>query len=202
MSHRPSNARPRTRLAAADRREALIATGVELLGQRYYEQVEIEEIAAAAGVSTGLLYHYFPSKRDFYVEVIREAVAEVLRVTAPDPSVPERDRVGAMLRAYVEHLQRRPAGFVAVYRGAIGSDPEVREVIEEYRRTEIRRILGALGTSAEARPDLELMVRGWLGFVAEVSLGWIADPRATPQKLEEVLAGGFSGIFGALHELG
>ena len=47
------------------RREQLLAAGAELLGRRPYDEVSIEEIAAAAGVSKGLLYHYFPTKKDF-----------------------------------------------------------------------------------------------------------------------------------------
>jgi len=36
-----------------------------LAGRRPYDEVSIGEIAAAAGVSKGLLYHYFPTKKDF-----------------------------------------------------------------------------------------------------------------------------------------
>ena len=39
--------------------------GARLLGARPFDEVSIEEIAAAAGVSKGLLYHYFPTKKDF-----------------------------------------------------------------------------------------------------------------------------------------
>lgn len=53
------------------RREQLLASGVELLRRRPQHEVSIEEIAEAAGVSKGLLYHYFPTKTDFIVAALK-----------------------------------------------------------------------------------------------------------------------------------
>ena len=71
---------PRQRLTVDARREQLLGLGMELFSTRAYEEVWIEEIAERAGVSRGLLYHYFPTKRDFYVAVARAAVEDVREV--------------------------------------------------------------------------------------------------------------------------
>ena len=63
----------RARLSTDARREQLVAFGVEMFSERPFDDVSIDDIAAAAGISKGLLYHYFPSKRDFYVETVRAA---------------------------------------------------------------------------------------------------------------------------------
>src|SRR5688572_23935942 len=61
------------RLATDERRTQLLDLGRELFNTRPFDDISIDEIAAAAGISKGLLYHYFPSKRHFYVETVREA---------------------------------------------------------------------------------------------------------------------------------
>src|SRR5689334_1058061 len=61
----------RSRLAVDKRRAQLLKLGQELFSNFNYDELSIDEIARRAGISKGLLYHYFPSKRDYYVEVIR-----------------------------------------------------------------------------------------------------------------------------------
>ena len=79
MSKREPPAARRRRLSVDDRRDELLRVGMELFSTRAYDEIWVEEIADRAGVSRGLLYHYFPTKRDFYVAVNRAAAAEVRR---------------------------------------------------------------------------------------------------------------------------
>ena len=185
----------RRRMAPEDRRRALIETGFELLGARHYQEIEIEDIAKMAGVSTGLLYHYFPSKRDFYVTVVCEASHTLLQRTKPDPKLPRRARLEAVMSAYVDYLQEHPAGFAAVHRGAIGADPEVRAIVEDYSRVQIGRLLKDLGLKPGEQPVLELVVRGWLAFVIETSLRWIDERQLTPDELRELFVDAATALF-------
>ncbi len=61
----------RARLDVEERRKQLVALGNELFSKRTYDEVSIDELARAAGISKGLLYHYFPTKRDFYIATVR-----------------------------------------------------------------------------------------------------------------------------------
>src|SRR3954469_5977575 len=83
----------RARLSTDARREQLVALGIDIFSERPFDEVSIDGIAAAAGISKGLLYHYFPSKRDFYVAVIRSAADEMQALTEPDPALEPRDRL-------------------------------------------------------------------------------------------------------------
>jgi AcrR family transcriptional regulator len=69
----PRAARERARLQVDERRTQLLELGLRLFTDRSYDELSIDDIARAAGISKGLLYHYFPSKRDYYVEVVRRA---------------------------------------------------------------------------------------------------------------------------------
>ena len=72
----------RARLDVDERRRQLVELGLDLFGSRSYDEVSIDELAAAAGISKGLLYHYFPTKRDFYVATVREAAAQLVARTS------------------------------------------------------------------------------------------------------------------------
>jgi AcrR family transcriptional regulator len=72
---------PRTRLDPDARRAQLVALGLRMLSTRPLDKVAIDDIAAEAGISRGLLFHYFPTKRDFHVAVARAAAADLLART-------------------------------------------------------------------------------------------------------------------------
>jgi AcrR family transcriptional regulator len=57
---------------------------MDLFAARAYEHIAIDDLAAATGISKGLLYHYFRGKRDFYVQTIRAASLRLRRLSEPD----------------------------------------------------------------------------------------------------------------------
>src|SRR2546429_6237276 len=91
---------PRIRLDLDARREQLMRVGLELFSTNSYDAVSIDEIAARAGISKGLLYHYFPSKREFYVAGVRAAAAQLRDVVEPDPELSPPERLRGPLEAY------------------------------------------------------------------------------------------------------
>src|SRR5438128_10633060 len=116
------------------RRRQLLDLGMELFSRNAYDDVWIEEVAERAGVSRGLLYHYFPTKRDFYVAVSRAAAEEVRELTEPDPALGPLEQVRAGLDAFLCKAAERSQGFLTAYRGRMAGDPEVRAIVEEGRR--------------------------------------------------------------------
>lgn len=162
----------RTRLSPARRREELIRLGRELFAGQSYDALSVEDIAAAAGISKGLLYHYFQTKRDFYVEVVRSAAEEIRELTVPDPAQPLREQLKQSIASYLEYAEHHIEGVRAVFEGGVGSDPEFRRITEELRAIYIGRILRGLGVR-RASPTLRLALRGWMGYVEAASLDWL-----------------------------
>ena len=78
----------------------MLDIGSRLFADRPYDEVWIEEVADLAGVSRGLMYHYFSSKRDFFAEILKVESARILEITAPDTSLPVAEQVAAGLDAY------------------------------------------------------------------------------------------------------
>ncbi|HUQ04007.1 MAG TPA: TetR/AcrR family transcriptional regulator [Kofleriaceae bacterium] len=174
--------RRRIRLENDQRRAQLLELGVQAFSERTYDDVSIDDIARAAGISKGLLYHYFPTKRDLYLAGLRATAAELIASTnaaTSDMAMPPLERMRAGLDAYLDHVSRHARPFVALMRGGIGSDPEVVGVIEGVRATYVERFLEkAEGTPLAGlllsnRPLVRLAVRGWIGFVEAASLEWL-----------------------------
>lgn len=169
----------RTRLQVDVRRQQLLELGLELFASQSYDELSIDEIAKRAGVSKGLLYHYYASKRAFYVAAVREAARQLLDETdidrhgtgaEPDP---EGQRAG--LRAFLDYVSRHRVVYAFLLRGGIGTDPEVSEVLEQTREALVDRMLSRLsrfGARADD-PAARLKLRGWLGFLEAASLDWV-----------------------------
>src|SRR5437763_552097 len=91
MSNKPQpvvSSRRRRRLSVEERRAELVALGLELFATQPYDDVWIEGVADRAGVSRGLLYHYFPTKRDYYLAVMHTAAEGIFVASTPSASAP------------------------------------------------------------------------------------------------------------------
>jgi AcrR family transcriptional regulator len=70
----------------------LFDVAVGLIGQRGYEATTLRDVADRAGVSVGLLYRYFPSKRSIVLGLYEELSAEYALQAAEMPPGTWRDR--------------------------------------------------------------------------------------------------------------
>src|SRR3954453_18873370 len=82
-------------------------TGRARLEDKPIQDLSVDEVAAEAGISRGLLFHYFPTKRDFYRECLAAAGRRILRTTAPDPDLQPEAQVRDMVRLFVDQIDRR-----------------------------------------------------------------------------------------------
>ena len=177
----------RARLDVDERRAQLLALGLDLFSQRAYDAISIDEIALAAGISKGLLYHYFPTKRDFYAAAIREASRQLLECTRPDESAPPLERLSRGLDAYLAYVEHRGPAYSALLRGGIGSDPSVAGIVQETRDSFLERVMENF-PAAEIGPTLRVTLRGWIGFVEAASLDWVERHELRREALRELCA--------------
>ena len=83
-------ARPaRRRLAPDDRRQALINSALKLFNAHPYDEVSVDDIAAEAGMSRPLVYHYYGGKAGVFISALRQTgddvVAAVAKAGMDDP---------------------------------------------------------------------------------------------------------------------
>jgi AcrR family transcriptional regulator len=188
-----SRSQSRVRMSPGTRREQLLSLGVRMLSTRSIDELSIEMLAEEAGISRGLLYHYFSSKQDFQWAVCRRAADDLSEVTAPVPGGGPLERLEVSLRAYVDYVRDNYAGYTSLVRGAASGSVELQAIYEEARAALTDRIFeeaggeGLLGVlTATDTPAVRLMVRGWAAMTEQVVLDWVRDHRGVSQ--DELLA--------------
>lgn len=176
----------RTRMSTEQRREQLLSIGAKLFAGRPYDEVWIEEVAEIAGVSRGLLYHYFKTKREFFAEVSRAERDRLLRMSAPDPQASPLEQLATGLDVYIDYARSNPDGYRIVHRAS--ADQEIRQVREEGFALQAERIEAALRELIEVTPAVRLAIKGWLAFTSETILAWLDDPVITQPELRDLCA--------------
>ncbi len=178
----------RTRLSPEARRGQLIALGVRMLSGRSIDAVSVEELAEQAGVSRGLIFHYFGSKQGYLLAVVRHLSEEMIAFTDPDPALPPLEQLRASLAAYLDYVTDNRDGYVSLLRGSTSNDPQMREVFEYTRTVLTRRVLERVPLiGIEITPRVELAARGWVALVEETVISWLREPRMSREELLELL---------------
>src|SRR5215207_1238658 len=176
----------------ADRREELLAIGRQLFARHAYDELSIDDVAAAAGVAKGLLY-YCRSKRGFYLATIRAEADELLALAQPDRALPPAERLRRTLDAYLAFVDQASDRFRALHLAGLGSDPEVRAIRDRDRAEFLRLIAEGVAHQPEPSPALRAALEGWLSFIEGVSLDWLDHRDLTAEQLCELLVAALAG---------
>jgi AcrR family transcriptional regulator len=162
----------RRRLSAEDRRRQLVGIGLAKIVETPIQDLSMDDVATEAGISRGLLFHYFPTKTDFYLACIAAAGRRILRNTAPDPELAGEEQVEMTTRLMVEQIERRRDFYLALVHGHGVADPRVSEVMDSVREGSTERVMAALDVPESRRP----VVRAWWAYTEDRALTWSAVP--------------------------
>jgi AcrR family transcriptional regulator len=176
------------RRSAVDRRAQLVEIGLELLPTTPVQELTIDEVARRAGISRSLLFHYFPTKRDYYTAVTRaaaRALEEHLLAGGEPGGEPGAEQVPGMLDRYVGWVETFREAHLAFVRGAAGGDPWVAEVYEETRERLVDVALTALSLPDD--PRRRQLVRAWFAFTEDLVGQWIREPAMSREELLALL---------------
>ena len=174
------------RLGVDERRAQLLAKGTELFTRHSYDELSMAQIAREIGVSKPLLYHYFPSKEEYFKATLAEQAAELVERTQPDPGKPPLEQVRGSVRAYVDWIDERREAYAKLQQSA-GSVPEIRELMANIRDFTSQRIIDGLVPKRKRTPRTRAIVRGWLWFMDGVLLDWIEHGDRKPREVADSL---------------
>jgi AcrR family transcriptional regulator len=178
----------RSRLSPEARRAQLIELGVDMLATRRLDELSVELIAQTAGISRGLLFHYFSSKQDFHLEVARAAAAEMIRRTQPDPALSPVEALRAALTSFIDYVEENPDNYKSLVRGAASGDDEMRAIFDETRTTMAQRIIAVVADQGlQVQPRVTLAIHGWVAYVEECVVRWIDTRTVTRDELLDML---------------
>ena len=175
----PARAPKRTRLSPDARREQLLDVAIASFGSRPYDEVTIADVARRAGVSKGLVFKYFSTKRELFREVLRVAAARADLATDPDPTLPAADRFRTGLERFVTIVAANPHLLLA-----FGRDPEVRALVDAAYQSVADRMIERM--EVDPTPRLRHAVLAWLEFVRATTTGWVAERALTREELIEL----------------
>jgi AcrR family transcriptional regulator len=177
--------------------------GVELLGRYGTADISIEEIAGAAGVSKGLLYHYFPTKNDFFVAVLARSQAEMDQELVREPGLSAMERFDHSLEGFLAFVDAHAEGYLAVV-NARGREPRVQQLIEERRQRRIDElvalaaVLAGVPRATVRTPLLVAALDGWIAFTEGVTMRWLRDREISREEVHELLRGALLEVFGTV----
>lgn len=184
--------RVRNRLSPEERRSQLLDLGVRLLATRSLDELSIDLLAEEAGISRGLLYHYFGNKHDFHEAVVRRAADDLIEQTAPPPEGEPLDRLLASMSAYVDYVVANYEGYLSLVKGAASGNETLRQIYDDAMTVLTDRVFveDALHEILEDTPATRLVVRGWASMSEALVLQWVKDPAGVSrEQLDEILAG-------------
>jgi len=146
----------RRRLDPGERSEQILAAATAVFRDQEYPAVSLDAVASAAGVTRGLLHHYFGSKRDLYLAVVERQV----RVPPDMRIVPDgaSGDLGEVLAVCVDGWLAAIEAVGGLWAGAAGgggmADPDVDAVVTRARDELVERMLVEVPFPAELDRDL------------------------------------------------
>jgi AcrR family transcriptional regulator len=174
----------RTRLSPEQRRSQLLDLGVRLLATRSLDELSIDLLAEEAGISRGLLYHYFGNKHAFHEAVVRRAADDLIAQTAPPVDGEPLERLLISVTAYLDYVEANYEGYLSLVKGAAGGNDTLREIYEEARSALTDRVFreDAQGQIIPDTPASRLVVRGWSAMTEELVLTWVREPAGVTRE--------------------
>ncbi|MFI2435666.1 TetR/AcrR family transcriptional regulator [Streptomyces sp. NPDC018693] len=184
----------RRRMGVEERRQQLIGVALELFARRSPDEVSIDEIAAAAGISRPLVYHYFPGKVSLYEAALKRAAQDLASRFVEPHEGPLGARLLRVVRRYFDFVDDHGPGFSALMRGgpAVGSSA-TNALVDSVRQTAYDQILAHLGIT-EPPARLELLVRSWISLAESTALIWLDGRRIPREELELQLVHDFAAL--------
>jgi len=203
----------RTRLSPDARRSQLLDLGVRLFAHRGIGEITVDLLASKAGISRGLLYHYFGNIGGFQEAVVRRAAEQMVALTEPPTEGAVMERVTRSIGAYVDFVDSHYEAYLTLARGAASGNETLAAVYDEARSAIADRIVSLAGGSGAISSELgldlpdtpaaRLAVRGWQKMAEEMVLTWRAAPDdigITRDELVNLLISSLAAVVGSVSE--
>ncbi len=185
---RQSQVKPRVRMDPDQRRKQILGVAARLFRDRLYSEVSISDIANEAGIARGLLHHYFGSKRDLYLEVVRESAKAPLSAEPPE-SLGTEQVWATLVDSFLGSIEHNPGQWLAsTTAGTPERDDEVAAIRDEVREILADQTLRAIGLEHRADdPVVRAFIRAWGGFVQELTIEWVGRQRIDRDRVRRTM---------------
>ncbi|GAB3695592.1 TetR/AcrR family transcriptional regulator [Saccharopolyspora tripterygii] len=180
----------RRRMEPDARRAEILAVARRLFGRGSFSTVSTSDIAAEAGVARALINHYFGSKRELYLEVVRQMMVVPASVSARLPPTTAEERLSICVDRWLDVVERnRDMWLSAIGSEAIGHDDEVEQIMLEADEIATDRVLEAamMADVTEGREKLRAMIRAQSAMLKAASREWLVRGSLSRSDLHVML---------------
>ena len=112
-----------SRLAPGQRRDQILDAANALFAERAYDAVSIEDIASAAGVTRGLVHHYFGGRKDVYIALLERLGAQREDQLRPPVGRSAHARVGDSVSRWLDWTETNRTDLARHDRAAARTSP-------------------------------------------------------------------------------
>ena len=179
-----------SRLAPDERRRQILECARRQFSDSPSGELSLDEVAKAAGVTRGLLHHYFGTKRELYVELVREMFR------GGEPPVPEfvvgvgpEERLAESVRRWLEMVERNSRTWLVAVSAGAARDPEISAIVERVRESAVDNVIAVLGIgpAATATPEVRGLIRAYGGFAEAATREWLERGRFDREQMQMLL---------------
>lgn len=158
-------------LQAQETKQKIYRCGAELFRRHGYQDVSVEQIAQAAGVGIGTLYHYYPSKADLYGEVFIRA-ADFFSAFKEEDALrrPPREALMEYFRQYARLNEGMGVEYVQLL-----AIPKNREVFQGNQEFELILEQLLAGYQKDGRVSRRRTAAQWRGYLMTCARGVVFD---------------------------
>ena len=177
-----------SRLDPEQRREKILDAANALFAERPYDEVSVEDIARSAGVTRGLVHHYFGGRKDVYIGLLERLGAQREdQIPLPVGSTATA-RVADSVSRWLDWTEaNRRVWLATMAHGEDIADPEVRRVVADLVRRAVALVASHHADIAEDSPRLRFALECWTGLNRAATRRWL-NGEATREATQEVLA--------------
>lgn len=170
-----------------ERRTELLAAAARCFAATPFDRVTMDDIASEAGVTKGLLFYYFGSKRGCYLAVIEDFHRQLLTAADLHADLPPGELFPHLLDRYLDFAENAEPAYRLIMSGGLGNDSHVRQFVAEQRarhRAMFTRLL--LGDQPEP-VALRVALEGFLSFLEGATLDWLGHRGISRSALKDLL---------------
>jgi len=176
-----------SRLAPGQRRDQILDAANVLFAERAYDAVSIEDIASSAGVTRGLVHHYFGGRKDVYIGLLERLGAQREDQLRPPAGRSARARVADSVSRWLDWTDtNRTIWLATIARGEDIADPEVRDVVADLVDRAVALLTALHADIATDSPRLRYALECWTALNRAATRHWLRG-QATRDDTQELL---------------
>jgi AcrR family transcriptional regulator len=177
-------------MSAPDRREQIIVCAMRLFENKAYSEVSTSDVARAAGVGRPLINHYFGTKRELYLEVVRRFsyIPEIVVIDLQVGSLDER--IDASIDRWLSVAVRHRNMWLTMITPSSGFDQELAQIQRNADAIAVERLLAAIGLDGPGpgRGRLRTLLLAYGGMARVASRLWLCDAALSREDIHALLS--------------